>query len=130
MPLSYPSEPSTIGEHIKKKRIELKLLQSDVATLFKVSTDCITYWENDRSTPQIKYAPKIIDFLGYSPFKFEKASLSGRLKAYRWHNGLSCKKLGKILNVAGTTVSAWEKGKQLPVGKHLDELELYLNNSD
>jgi hypothetical protein len=41
MPASYPSMPTTIGEHIKKKRMDLKLLQSEVAVIFKVSSDCI-----------------------------------------------------------------------------------------
>lgn len=42
MSVSYPENPITIGDHIKKKRIELKLLQKDVAKLFDVSIDCVT----------------------------------------------------------------------------------------
>jgi len=83
----YPSEPVTIGEHIRKKRMDLKLLQSDVARIIKVSEDCITYWENNRSIPQINYYPQIIEFLGYCPFEIDETILSGRLKAYRWRNG-------------------------------------------
>lgn len=48
MHLAYPQNPVSIGEHIKKKRIDLKLFQSDVAKIFNVSTDCVTYWENNR----------------------------------------------------------------------------------
>ena len=28
--------------------MDLKLLQSDVAKIFNVNTDCVTYWENNR----------------------------------------------------------------------------------
>ncbi len=62
--ISYPKSPLTVGEHIKKKRMDLKLFQSDVARIFEVSTDCVTYWENKRSLPQVVYYPKIIAFLG------------------------------------------------------------------
>ncbi|WP_244278826.1 helix-turn-helix domain-containing protein [Pedobacter suwonensis] len=34
-----------------KKRVELKLLQSDLAKILGVSSDSITYWENNRSKP-------------------------------------------------------------------------------
>ena len=80
MGLGYPQNPVSIGEHIKKKRMDLKLFQSDVAKIFDVSTDCVTYWENNRSTPQIIFYPKIIEFLGYSPLDFDETTLSGRIK--------------------------------------------------
>ena len=60
--------------------MDLKLFQSDVAKIFDVSTDCVTYWENNRSTPQIIFYPKIIEFLGYSPLDFDETTLSGRIK--------------------------------------------------
>jgi len=83
MHLSYPQKPVSIGEHIKKKRMDLRQFQSDVAKIFGVSTDCVTYWENNRSTPQLIFYPKIMEFLGYSPLDFDKTTLSGRIKAYR-----------------------------------------------
>ncbi|SFT05980.1 helix-turn-helix domain-containing protein [Mucilaginibacter polytrichastri] len=126
MPRSYPRNPITIGEHIRKKRIELKLLQSDVARIFQISSDCVTYWENNRSIPQINYFPQIVDFLEYCPLEFDKKSLSGRLKAYRWINGLSYKKLGKLLEVDGSTVAAWEKGGNIPTIKKQKKIEMLL----
>jgi len=128
--LSYPHNPVTIGEHIKKKRMELRLLQSDVARIFKVSPDCITNWENNRSIPQINYYPRIIDFLGYCPFEFDETTLSGRLKAYRWRNGLSYKRLGKILDVDGSTVCAWENGENFPPQKRLKKLDRLLKKDE
>ncbi|MDM1048337.1 recombinase family protein [Sphingobacterium hotanense] len=59
-----PLNPSTLGEHIRKRRMELQLFQKDVAAIFNVSEDCITYWENNISEPQIQYYPPIFGFLG------------------------------------------------------------------
>ncbi len=96
---NYPANPVTIGEHIKKTRMEKGLLQEDVAKLFGVSTDTITNWENERGIPQIQFFPKIIAFLGYHPFLAEPKTLGERIKRYRELHGLSHKKMGKLVGV-------------------------------
>ncbi len=125
-PTGYPHEPVTIGEHLKKRRIDLKLLQRDVAKIFSVSEDCITYWERGRSTPRVNYGPQIIEFLGYCPFNFDTTKLSGRLQTYRWRNGLSLKHLGKKLDVHGSTVGAWEEESSIPKEEVRRKLEMIL----
>jgi DNA-binding XRE family transcriptional regulator len=122
-PVSYPRDPTTIGEHIRKKRMDLRLLQNDVASIIKVTEDCITLWEKNHSVPQINYFPRIINFLGYCPLEFDETTLSGRLKAYRWRNGFSNKKLGRLLKVNGSTILAWKNEKSIPKQEHLLELE-------
>ena len=109
----YPAFPKTIGEHIRKRRMDLGLFQKEVAEIVGTSIDCITFWENDRSQPQIHFYPKIISFLGYYPFE-EVDSLSGRITKYRHLNGLTYKQLGKVLGVDGSTVASWEAGKTVP----------------
>jgi hypothetical protein len=42
VPVSYPENPGTIGEHLKRKQMDSKLLQKDVAKILGVSEDCIT----------------------------------------------------------------------------------------
>ncbi|MGV3598253.1 MAG: helix-turn-helix domain-containing protein [Bacteroidota bacterium] len=108
-PIGYPENPKTVGEHIRKVRMDRKLLQKEVAKLIGVSEDCITYWENGRSEPQIKFMPYIIGFLGYMPIDTDASTLGGKIKEYRIRHGLSHKKIGKMLDVNATTVSAWEK---------------------
>ncbi len=88
MPISYPENPISIGDHIRKKRIELNLLQKDVARICEVSEDWIRNWEKNRSIPQIQFFPHIINFLGYMPIAFDLDTLSGKLKTYRHNNGL------------------------------------------
>lgn len=66
--LQLLDNPKTIGEHIKRNRVALRLKQREVADIIGVSEDCITYWENERSKPQRRHYHKIIKFLGYNPF--------------------------------------------------------------
>jgi len=102
--ISYPDNPKTIGDHIRKKRLDLKLLQKDVAKIFNVSEDCITYWENNRSKPLIYFYPDVIRFLGYCPFVLDLNTFKGRIMAYRYLNGLSRKHFAKIMGVDPETV--------------------------
>jgi len=108
---SYPKNPTSIGEHIRKKRMELKLFQKDLAILFGVSEDCITYWENSRSTPQIQYYPALIRFLGYYPFELDLTAFEGRIKAFRYINGLSQKQFATLMKINPRTAQQWEKGQ-------------------
>ena len=103
--------PVTLGDKIRKRRLELKMLQKDVAAFIGVSEDSVTFWENNRFFPSIKHMPKIIDFLGYYPFEIDLNSLSGKLKYYRNLKGLSHFELAKLLNVDATTTTSWESGK-------------------
>ncbi|WP_318271278.1 helix-turn-helix domain-containing protein [Sphingobacterium cellulitidis] len=45
------------------------------------------------------------------------------MKVYRWRNGLSNKKLGKLLNVDGSTILAWENEMSIPRKEHLPKFE-------
>lgn len=44
MPLSYPENLVSIGDHTRKKRMELKLLQKDLARICGVTEDFVTSW--------------------------------------------------------------------------------------
>jgi DNA-binding XRE family transcriptional regulator len=83
----YPAFPVTIGEHIRKRRMDLGLFQKEVAEIVGTSIECITFWENVRSQPQIHFYPKIISFLGNYPFN-EVDTFSGKLLKYRHLKGL------------------------------------------
>jgi len=85
-PPKYKKNPITIGEHIRKRRVDLGIYQSEVGRHFGVSKDCITNWENGRSVPQISHYPKIISFLGYNSFKNGEKTLGEKTFAYRCAN--------------------------------------------
>ncbi len=67
-PKLYPTDPQTIGDHLKKRRYELGFRQKDVAALLKVNEFTVCGWENDKKAPTVRYLPRIIEFLGYYPF--------------------------------------------------------------
>ncbi|WP_461788676.1 recombinase family protein [Pedobacter sp.] len=123
---NYLQDPKTIGEHIRKKRIDSGLSQADLGKILKVSTDCVTFWENNRSEPQIKYYPRINLFLGYNPIKFDENNFRDRLRKYRYQNGASFRKMALLLKVDASTVRAWELGHNRPSQEKLTELDRLL----
>lgn len=106
--------------------MDLRLLQKDVATIFNVSEDCITYWENNRNKPQIKYYPYIIKFLGYYPFRLDLSTFTGRIEAFRYLNGLSQKQFAISIKINPRTAHQWEKGQGN--GPRKAQIEQFLAN--
>jgi DNA-binding XRE family transcriptional regulator len=115
----YPKEFNTYGDHIRKKRLDLNLSQTQVAKIINVTTDTITNWELNRSEPSLNQIPKIISFLGYSPDINENP-----IKKYRTKKGISQKKLARILEIDPTTLSRIEGEKG---GKVNNRIKVKLN---
>lgn len=124
------TNPAIIGQHIRKRRIDLYLKQSDVSAIFDVSVDSVTYWENGRSVPQVSHYPKIIAFLGYDPFQVDDSTLGGRIKKYRFENGLSKEKFGDLLGVDETSILAWEANERKPLKGKMRLLEKILHQKE
>jgi transcriptional regulator with XRE-family HTH domain len=81
-----------LGDHISKIRIDRNESQSCVAHLLSVTTDIITNWELNRNIPHVKYAPKIIEYLEYTPlFDLAGNTLSKRVQQLIFTNGLTQK---------------------------------------
>ena len=53
-PDGYPVNPKTIGEYIRKKRMDNRLMQSEVANIIGVSEESIWNWEHGRTKPSKK----------------------------------------------------------------------------
>jgi transcriptional regulator with XRE-family HTH domain len=118
----YPLHPQTLGEHIKKVRMDKGLLQKEVAEIMNVSEDTITYWENGRSHPQVHFYPAIISFLSYYPFAHETETIAGKLKQLRYCKGWSYAAAAKELGVDTATIKRYEKRKiiiKTKVGSHV-----------
>jgi len=67
---SFPvsKEPKTISEHLKKKRFDLGLRQSEAAQQLRVSHRTLSLWETDRVYPAWAFQPRLTAYLGYDPF--------------------------------------------------------------
>ncbi len=100
--------------------MDLGLYQAEVARRFNISEDCITYWENGRSEPQIRYYPQVIAFLGYYPFEHETDSFGGKITQYKNEHGLSYRKLGKVFDADPATVAEWERNTCVPLARSMD----------
>ena len=101
-------EPRSLGEHIRKRRLDLRLSQKEVARRLGWSWRTIFNWENGKTKPAIESIPAIIGFLGYNPFP-EADSLSDRLVALRRGNGWTIKQAAEQLGVDEGTWGRWEK---------------------
>jgi len=122
-PLVHVNEPSALGDHIRNRRIELKLSQNDVAKIFNVRRQSIGYWEGRIQTPNVIHIPKIIDFLGYFPFEIDTSTLTGKLRAYCYRNGIIKRELCKILNIWEPTLHGWETQQSVPNPLNLKRIE-------
>lgn len=71
--IRYITNPTTIGEHIRNKRIEERLFQKDVAKLLGVSTNTVTNWENNKYLPSKNLRPNILKFILHKPHKLDSA---------------------------------------------------------
>ena len=64
---AYPKGLKTLGDHIRKRRLDLGLLQREVAKVLGVDVDSVCQWEMGHRQPKVALFPGIIDFLGYVP---------------------------------------------------------------
>lgn len=62
-PLGFVALPVSIGHKLRNYRLELGLLQKDIAELLDVSEDAVTYWENGRANPSQQNLKKIEQLL-------------------------------------------------------------------
>ena len=128
---AYPAELNTIGDHLRKRRLDLGLLQKELAVRIGVTTCTIMYWETNRVAPALRFIPSIIEFLGYDPTgKINAQSLAEGLRAHRKRLGLSQKKLAALLGIDQSTLASWEKEKHRPTRKSLQRIDEFLREAD
>lgn len=115
-PLSgaYPKKLRTLGDHIRKRRLDLALFQKDVARRLGSNETSIWNWERNRSSPALRFIPRIIEFLGYTPDGTEPETLGQRIVAWRRLRGITQKELARRLRVDPSTIGSWERGEQRP----------------
>lgn len=98
----------TLGEHLKRRRLDRELRQRDVAEMLGVSQATYENWELDQREPEVRCWPGLIGFLGYDPSP-EPRTLGERVKAKRRREGLTLREVAGRLGVDLGTVEAWEK---------------------
>ena len=105
-PKDYADAPTTLGEHLKRRRKLLGLLQREAAA--RIGCDQFTYinWETDKARPIAPRFKKVIEFLGYDPLP-EPESLAERILAKRRAAGLTFKEVAQRLGIDSGTLSRY-----------------------
>ena len=123
--IRIPTQPQTVGDHIRRKRLGLKMLQRDVAEQIGVNTTSVFKWEANTAAPEVRFMPAIIRFLDYNPLP-ETKTMAERLVRHRTTRGLSQKEAALELGVDPSTLARWEQGKREPTGGVLGRVELFV----
>ena len=68
LPPGYPLELLSLGDHIRKRRLDLGLLQIEVAAQIGVTESTVWNWEHG-TEPELIHIPAVLAFLGYIPWE-------------------------------------------------------------
>jgi transcriptional regulator with XRE-family HTH domain len=116
----------TIGDHLRKRRIDLGWRQKEAAEQIGVGQKTVCNWETNATHPEFRYYPSITRFLEYSPFG-KPQTLSEELVQYRKVRGLSQQTFACLLRVDPSTLGRWERRDRRPEGKFLRRIESFLD---
>lgn len=116
--MGYPVQLVTIGDRIRKKRMDMRLLQRGVAEMIGVSVVVVVeMWELRGHQPHPHSWPGVISFLGYDPYP-QSTSTAEKVKAIRRRLGLTRRELAKQLHADPGAISRWEAGGEIHKIKH------------
>ena len=126
-PPSYPRELKTIGDHLRKRRLDLGLLQREVSERLDIDETTICNWEINCNLPQIRFIPQIIAFLGYDPHdENPPKDLAQRIILTRRRLGMTQKELAQHLGIDVGTLGRWERGIRQPTKRLAQALNSFL----
>ena len=125
---AYPQQLKTLGDHLRKRRLDLRLLQKEVAKNIGVNKSTITNWELNHNFPELRYIPSIIDFLGYWPNDTPGENLGQQIVAKRTRLGISQKELAQQLCVNPSSLGRWEQDIGKPSQDNYRKVIGFLSN--
>ena len=110
-PKELTEEPVTLGDHLRRRRLELGLYQRDAAVKIGVTASTIWNWEHGW-TIDLRHIPQVIEFLGYNPIPCPD-DLMERLAWYKLVKGLPLEELGAVMGRDPEQLSDWCQGSAL-----------------
>jgi transcriptional regulator with XRE-family HTH domain len=125
-PNGFPDHPTTLGEHLKKARIERGLLQRDVAKSLRVDSMSIVNWEKRRTKVGARFVPAIIRWLGYDPLP-EARSVAEWIVIERTRRGMARRQLARALRWDEGTLRQYEENRAEPDARRLAQLRVVLD---
>ncbi len=144
--IPVPKQPTTIGGHLRKRRLRLQIHQPEAAARLKVSTVTLSRWECDKVYPTLEHHPKIIEYLGYNPWviyglsdpyshetpvvaSLSPTAIGNRIRMRRLERKLTVKECARMLKVDAKTLHGWEKHKHLPSPGMQEQIIEFLGDS-
>ena len=123
---AYPKSLKTLGDHLRKRRLDLKLLQSEVADRIGADETTVHNWEKNHSAPSLPFLPRIVEFLGYRPLDPGPKPLGEGIAASRRLLGITQRELACTLGIDPSTLARWERGEREPSKELLEKLTALL----
>jgi len=144
-----PKDPNSIGGHLRRRRLQLRLHQSQAARQLQVSSRTLSLWECDKVEPAWAHQPRLIAYLGYDPFNDSAvgrpkgnetigvASLASphslpfgeEVRKRRLNLRLNRKECAQLLGVDVKILWGWESGRHLPAAELQERILTALGSS-
>ena len=119
-------EPRTLGQHLRKRRLLLKLTQKKVGKALGISPFTVLNLEKDRTEPPMKAYPTLIRWLGYDPSPAPK-TLQERMRAVRRVNGWTIDQAARQMGVDPSSWGEWERTGRVAWPRYRLRLEKFLS---
>jgi DNA-binding XRE family transcriptional regulator len=124
----YPRELKSLGDHLRKKRLDLGLTQIALGRQLGVGLSAIKSWEKNEEGPSPQHVAKIIAFLGYLPFNGNAdRSLKDKFRLLQQIYGMSLDALAKSLGVGRASLTRWGKGIYYTPKKIVERIDALLS---
>jgi DNA-binding XRE family transcriptional regulator len=122
-------ELKTLGDHLRKTRLDRGLSQRIVASMLQVDTDTVTTWEMNRHQPTAKFAKSIIEFLGYFPFTLTGCSLGKKLYYVRLIRGKTQWQVAKLIGCDAATIRGIDLEQRKSFTRTSEKIQDYIDDA-
>lgn len=112
-PKGYPHEPRTLGERIRRRRLDLGLTQRTLAKMLGCLQETVLQWERDICVPLARRWPVIETVLGTRVVP-DPLGIAGRIRTARLRVGLTQAELAAKAGVDVRTIRNAERGIHVP----------------
>lgn len=121
----YSDEPQTLGEHLKKRRKELGLVQREAGERLGVSAETVASWEKDKTKPVLSQFKPVVAFLGYDPTP-APASIAEHVEAKRRSLGATRDQVAQYLGWDEGSLRRYLRGDWRLSPRRAEALEQFL----
>jgi transcriptional regulator with XRE-family HTH domain len=118
-----------LGEHLKKRRRELGLLQREAADRMSIGRDTYVNWEKGKTKPVASQFRPVVAFLDYDPTP-EPQTLADRLAAKQRTLGISLAQVARHLGWDPGSLRRYLDGTWRISPNRRDALEAFLTAGD